>query len=183
MLRTYLVTMLTFLLLATVLTGPGYLSMLPHASALYPASKYEAQFALQTNDGYLNDKFRITDETLAPGFAEILSDPPSEINYVGSKVVPSVTLLKFLINRPRPHQVSQRVLNSMEESKSAHTPSFPSGHSAQAFAIAKHYSRLYPAKRDELYRIAEAIGRARISAGLHYPSDHIMSKELVRHFF
>ena len=49
--------------------------------------------------------------------------------------------------------------------------SFPSGHSAGAFAGAALISRYYPRQRPYLYLIAALVGFSRIYLGDHYPGD------------
>lgn len=49
--------------------------------------------------------------------------------------------------------------------------SFPSGHSAGAFAGASLISRYYPRQRPYLYLIAALVGFSRIYLGDHYPGD------------
>ena len=87
--------------------------------------------------------------------------------------------LKYLINRARPAQVNSNVRRLELKSISADSPALPSGHSFQAFVLAKVLSKDYPAKKELLYNTAERCGHARIIAGLHYPSDHELSKNIV----
>ncbi len=49
--------------------------------------------------------------------------------------------------------------------------SFPSGHSAGAFAGASLISRYYPRQRPYLYLIAALVAVSRIYLGDHYPGD------------
>jgi undecaprenyl-diphosphatase len=52
-----------------------------------------------------------------------------------------------------------------------HTMSFPSGHSAGAFAGASLISRYYPRQSPYLYLIAALVGFSRIYLDDHYPGD------------
>ena len=174
---------LFILILVYLIIGSGYISVFPHAALFYPDSVEESAYVGEGRTDELDKIFRLTDKSLAPGFSDILSETPDEINSVANRVTPMVTILKVFINRPRPYQVSKRVKANKLDSITAHTPAFPSGHSAQAYIIAKHYSEEYPDKKEELYKRAETIGNARISAGLHYPSDHEMSRIIVENFF
>ncbi len=77
--------------------------------------------------------------------------------------------LKYSINRKRPYEK----YNDIEKLSSGGSPSFPSGHSSEAFAtatfIALEFKKWYyvvPA-----YTWASAISYTRVPLGVHYPSD------------
>lgn len=82
-----------------------------------------------------------------------------------------VTILKHTINRPRPFETYPFI----EKEASGGSPSFPSGHSSDAFAFATSLSLSYP----KWYVIApsfawaSAVGYSRMDLGVHYPSDVI----------
>ena len=50
--------------------------------------------------------------------------------------------------------------------------SYPAGHTFQSYLIAHHLSIKHPKHRDEFFQIAKRIADARVSVGLHYPSDN-----------
>lgn len=93
--------------------------------------------------------------------------------YVGSSVAGTFALtygLKYIVNRPRPYEsYPDRVTPYSYEN----SPSFPSGHTATAFALATSLSIRYP----KWYVIAPStlwacsVGISRINEGVHYPSD------------
>lgn len=93
--------------------------------------------------------------------------------YVGTTVAGTFVLtygLKYLIDRPRPYVTYPDRVHpySYEDS-----PSFPSGHTASAFALATSLSIRYP----KWYVIAPSalwacsVGVSRMNEGVHYPSD------------
>ncbi|MDQ3249360.1 MAG: phosphatase PAP2 family protein [Chloroflexota bacterium] len=76
--------------------------------------------------------------------------------------------MKSIFRRPRPFtQVAQAVLVGVVPKRH----SFPSGHSASAFAGAWLLSQHYPKGRILFYAIALLVGFSRIYLGAHYPSD------------
>jgi len=81
---------------------------------------------------------------------------------------------KLKFNRPRPYQlapyygVDLEVLNS----RTNKSPSYPSGHSAQARLVAEIYGAKYPPHKENLLKAAEEAGFGRVIAGFHFPSDH-----------
>jgi membrane-associated phospholipid phosphatase len=92
--------------------------------------------------------------------------------YIGSSVVLSAiftTVLKYAVNRPRPFVTYPDI----EKVGSGGSPSFPSGHTSEAFAFATSVSLSYP----KWYVIAPsfawagAVGYSRMDLGVHYPSD------------
>ena len=78
-------------------------------------------------------------------------------------------ILKYAINRKRPYEVNPKIIKA----SSGGSPSFPSGHSSEAFAAATSLSLVYP----KWYVIVPAftwagtVGFSRIYLGVHYPSD------------
>lgn len=95
--------------------------------------------------------------------------------YVGTGVAASFVLsygMKYLVNRERPYERwPDRVHPYSHES----SPSFPSSHTATAFALATSLSIKYP----KWYVIAPSalwacsVGVSRMNEGVHYPSDVI----------
>jgi membrane-associated phospholipid phosphatase len=79
------------------------------------------------------------------------------------------TVLKYSIQRPRPFVT----FPDLDYQKREKTPSFPSGHTAHAFAVATsislHHPRWYIALPSYLW--AAGVGYSRLHLGVHYPSD------------
>jgi undecaprenyl-diphosphatase len=80
-----------------------------------------------------------------------------------------VITLKLIINRPRPFISHEDILKLC----SGGSPSMPSGHSSEVFALA--FSMLFILKNKTVFYIfftwAIIIGYTRIALGVHYPSD------------
>tara|TARA_R110000782_G_C14791871_1_gene411016 strand:- start:1251 stop:1928 length:678 start_codon:yes stop_codon:yes gene_type:complete len=81
---------------------------------------------------------------------------------------------KYKFNRPRPEQLAEfhNVEIKPREGKSANSPSYPSGHSAQATFLARMLGDQNPKHRVGLMEIGEEIGINRLKGNFHYPSDH-----------
>jgi len=88
--------------------------------------------------------------------------------------------LKHFYNRPRPKQIAKKIDIDLNCSniKSAKTPSYPSGHTAQSLLIANVLGDLYPKHKDNLLRIAEEISKSRMVAKVHFPSDVKFGKKI-----
>jgi len=73
---------------------------------------------------------------------------------------------KLLVRRRRPSSRSRPALIHVPR-----TTSFPSGHSASAFAFATAACGELPALAPALVPLAAAVAYSRVHAGVHYPSD------------
>ena len=91
---------------------------------------------------------------------------------IGSSIAITViftTIAKYAFDRPRPFET----YTFIEKETSGGSPSFPSGHTSEAFALATSVSLNYP----KWYVIgpsflwAGAVGYSRMDLGVHYPSD------------
>ncbi len=80
---------------------------------------------------------------------------------------------KHMYLRPRPSRLAE-VLGmhiEVQDSKTAHTPAYPSGHACQAMVAALAMAREYEREEKGLIRVAYKVAQARVDAGFHYPSD------------
>lgn len=92
--------------------------------------------------------------------------------YLGVAVLSSAiisNILKYSVNRPRPFET----YSFLEKVTSGASPSFPSGHTSDAFGLATAVSLIWP----KWYIIipsfvwAFAVGYSRMDLGVHYPSE------------
>jgi hypothetical protein len=100
------------------------------------------------------------------------SDNTNNAYYIGTAVFTSAvisTIFKYSVDRPRPIETYPDI----QKRTSGGSPSFPSGHTSDAFALATSLSLAYP----KWYIIAPsfiwagAVGYSRMDLGVHYPSD------------
>lgn len=92
--------------------------------------------------------------------------------YFGASLLTSATIgtiIKYSINRPRPF-ITYSYLQHVAEGGS---PSFPSGHTFDAFTLATAVSIAYPKWYviAPCYLWASAVAYSRMDLGVHYPSD------------
>ena len=92
---------------------------------------------------------------------------------------------KNLFNRARPIQLAPYFGMDLKvfKAKTANTPSYPSGHSAQSYLVALIFADKYPDHRKNLVKAAEECGGGRVMAGLHYPTDHKMGIYFAKRLF
>lgn len=86
--------------------------------------------------------------------------------------------LKFYYNRPRPNQLANYYKLKLfpQNSYVAFTPSFPSGHTAEAYVILNVISSKYPTYHSYCKEIIEDIAYSRVYMGEHYPTDNDFAK-------
>jgi len=125
----------------------------------------------------IDDLIKLTDESVVYAFNKIIPETHEELQKTIHEIVPFIMFFKLLFNRARPKQININL--NVFDSISANTPAFPSGHTCQAYYLAKKLTLKYPEKKELLFNLAEKCGQARIYAGLHYPSDHEFSKFLI----
>lgn len=81
-----------------------------------------------------------------------------------------VTMLKYVVNRPRPFVTYPFI----QKITSGGSPSFPSGHTADAFVIAVSATLLFSKNWKFILPVwvwAFAVAYSRMALGVHYPSD------------
>ncbi|MGI8660711.1 MAG: phosphatase PAP2 family protein [Thermoleophilaceae bacterium] len=108
--------------------------------------------------------------------AGALLDPPRRRTYLRAMRVIGIAYLvnialKQVVRRPRPALEDMPAL-----SVTVSTLSYPSAHSATAFAAARELSRVLPAPL--LYGVATAMALSRPYVGVHYPTDCIVGAML-----
>lgn len=80
--------------------------------------------------------------------------------------------VKPIIHRRRPDRVAERVPFPRQVRMPSST-SFPSGHSAAAFAFATGVGQVLPSAGFPLRAVAALVAYSRVHTGVHYPSDVI----------
>jgi membrane-associated phospholipid phosphatase len=92
--------------------------------------------------------------------------------YTGATLLTSViitNIIKYSVNRARPFETYPDI----DKVTSAGSPSFPSGHTSNAFALATSLSLSYPKWYIIVpsYTWAAMVAWSRVDLGVHYPSD------------
>jgi len=89
-------------------------------------------------------------------------------------VYPVVMNLKWKYNRPRPEQLAEKYGIELKviHTKSAKTPSYPSGHTCYGALGAYVLASAYPEYSGEFFGVVSDVGMARMLQGVHYPSDN-----------
>lgn len=128
--------------------------------------------------------FKETDVDITKKFHELL---PETNTFYGRLLVKAIAynpilfiitlLLKFIYNRARPFQIAD--IKPLHSTTSNLTPSYPSSHAVQAYALAKRLTTKYPEKANKINELAEKIADIRRIGGVHFPSDKEYAKRIV----
>jgi hypothetical protein len=178
--KNLLIIILFFLIILKIFIGKTYYTFYPgipiylnNIDEIKEVKKYIK--SINAND---IEFFYKTNESIVPVFLQEVQEE-SYINLKNkiTNLLPIILFLKFLFNRARPAQIDNTIkpLNI----DTAQTPSFPAGHTFQAYYLSKYLSKKYPNKKEIFENIAKECDLTRVKAGLHYPSDGEFSKKLV----
>jgi membrane-associated phospholipid phosphatase len=96
---------------------------------------------------------------------------------IGLASVSVNVIAKMLLRRPRPDR-STAAVPMARLVRMPHSTSFPSGHSASAFAFASAVGTQLPRLALPLQLLAAAVAYSRIHTGVHYPSDTIVGASI-----
>jgi membrane-associated phospholipid phosphatase len=94
---------------------------------------------------------------------------------VASAIVNGV--VKPLAGRRRPDPAAQSVPVA-RLARMPRAPSFPSGHTASAFAFATGVGNVLPREALGLYALASLVGYSRVHTGVHFPADVVVGSVL-----
>ncbi len=127
----------------------------------------------------LQVEYKMTDEDTSYYIKEYLREYGLEFNedtieYLEDQSTPVTRHYKNRFNRPRPYQIAEKLKIPFKKFKTgtANTPSYPSGHTVQAYVVANYYAEKYPEHKENLREMADKSAYGRVVAGLHYPSDY-----------
>ena len=116
-----------------------------------------------------------------------LEFPSDTIKQYMDEMGSMVLALKYLYNRPRPIQVAKHPLVNIpfkiDDVVTGHSPSYPSGHSAQGRFLSLYLSHLYPKHRYNFISLGDDISYSRNVAHIHFPSDSKFGLQLGNEFF
>ena len=141
---------------------------------------------LAYNDGVIDRKMVEEYDDMTKPFMELIEkhnvdvtkDDLQQIIDEGAKFSLKI---KYKYNRPRPYQIAEHYgIEDFKRHKldTAKTPSYPSGHSTQAYLLAIKLATKYPSIASELYELGENISYSRVLGKVHYPSDYQYGKIL-----
>ena len=102
---------------------------------------------------------------------------------IAKDINPLISKLKYNFQRPRPYQLaySYKLKLFPYKSDSSLSPSYPSGHTAQAYVMCNVIGNKYPEFYNYCKDIIDDVALSRIYLGLHYQSDNDFAKFVGKH--
>jgi hypothetical protein len=90
--------------------------------------------------------------------------------------------LKYFYQRPRPYQLAQYYKLKLfpYKSFSSHSPSYPSGHTIEAYVILNVIADKHPNQYQFCREMIEDVEYSRLYLGLHFPTDNDFAKEVAK---
>ena len=132
------------------------------------------------NDYFLK-RYKSYDRSLVQTITSIFKQRGVDVEKVCTEIQkdinPLIAKLKVHYNRPRPYQLANYYKLKLfpYESFSANSPSFPSGHTTQAYVMLNVIGSMYPIQYKYCKNIIDDIAESRKNLGLHYQSDNDFS--------
>ena len=152
-------------------------------------TRLELDWLVKHNEGKIDKEFSKSGDNVDKVFKDYLDD--NNLNYnkkyyrtIQEETKKFILELKYLYNRPRPEQLAEFYDIpdfKIQDFKTAQTPSYPSGHSIQAYLMADLLSREYPSHYSEFIKLADFVSDTRLMARIHYPSDCEFGKEVAKY--
>lgn len=135
------------------------------------------------NQNYLK-RYKAYDRHLIQALSSIFKERNIDVEELCTEIVKDVQdlifKLKFYYQRPRPRQIAQYYKLKLfpYKSFSAHSPSFPSGHTIQAIVILNVIGNKNPTEYPFCKELIEDIAYSRVYLGHHFPSDNEGAREV-----
>lgn len=129
------------------------------------------------NEFYL-DRYKAYDKSLLHSLTTMFKNRGVDIEELSQEIIKDVQTilyrLKYHYQRPRPYQLAfEKKLKLFPfKSNSAFSPSYPSGHTTEAYVILNVVANKYPEQYQYCQDIITDVANSRVYLGLHYPSDN-----------
>jgi len=136
------------------------------------------------------DRYQRYDKSLSQSISSVFSKKGIDVDEIILSVFKDVNgailKMKARYQRPRPFQLAEIYKLKLFPFKtfSAHSPSYPSGHTIQAVIMLTVIGNKYPESYRFCKQMMEDIGASRVYLGHHYPSDNnasvIIAREIMK---
>jgi hypothetical protein len=139
--------------------------------------KYISSICDESNSEYLA-RYTKYDKGLLQTIISIFQskgiDVSEIVKSVAKDITPTIYKLKQKYQRPRPNQLAQYYKLKLFpfDTKSGATPSYPSGHTLQAYVILNIIGSKNPDSYDFCKQLIDDVANSRVYLGLHYESDN-----------
>jgi len=177
--------------ISSIPTGNYYFQHKGYPLSVEEQAKDLAKVVAQYSDRVVNEKLqKICDKEFERLFQIYIESKGQSYNagyYVMliRSLEPIIMKLKVYYDRPRPDALAKEMGIDFKGDylASAQTPSYPSGHTIQAYVLAHVLSEQFPEHEENLLKIAEMISQSRIDRGVHFPTDIEHGREIASSIF
>ncbi len=150
-------------------------------------SKVAEQYDDRFNPEFMQDRL---DRELASAFLDVLHKNGYDHSLMHLEqeaygLRPVIKAHKNYFKALRPHELARKhgIPFMHDELATARSPSYPSGHTTQAYYLAMLLSDQFPELQGELFETAERVAESRIDRGVHFPSDNEGGIQLARQLY
>ena len=151
---------------------------------------YLNDISSEGNESYLA-RYKSYDRSLLQNIITTFQEKEIDVEELCKNIIddvqPLIAKLKYHFQRPRPLQVAQYYKLKLfpYSSFSSNTPSYPSGHTLQAYVILNVIGDKYPNEYQFCKEMINDIAYSRIYLGLHFATDNDFAKfvgqEILKH--
>lgn len=171
------ISVFIFLIIVYLISLPSYYSYLPTIPVYDNNEAYEVEKITKNRDENMIHFFKLTDRSISHAFNDHVKESVHDLDIIIDNAFIIIMFFKLVINRPRPYQINKNI--DYYDTSTGKTPAMPAGHAFQAYYLSKILSKKYPEKTELFEEIAKKCDDCRVYAGIHYPSDGKLSKQIV----
>lgn len=135
-------------------------------------------------------RYKNYDKNLAQSIISVFQTKNLDVEELTLKVfddvTPTIAKLKQKYQRPRPYQLASYYKLKLfpYSTYSGHSPSYPSGHTLQAFMVLEIIGNKFPDAYEFCQKFIDDVANSRVYLGVHYPSDNeasfVIGQELLK---
>lgn len=153
----------------------------PSNDSFTTAQEVKALAKIAVNKNFVKEKDDMRESFQKVFKKHSIKFPSKKFESIKNQTLDILMELKKHYNRPRPSVIAKKMnidIGNIVEMDSAETPSYPSGHSAQAYLFAMLFSSDFPKAKKDLMKLAKDISYSRNMAKAHYKSDSVFGKKI-----
>jgi len=136
-------------------------------------------------------RYKSYDRSLSQAIITAFKQKGIDVEHLTLDIIEDIKILiikiKYFYQRPRPRQIAQYYKLSMfpYNSFSADTPSYPSGHTLEAYVVLNVIANKFPNEFQFCKAMVDDVASSRLHLGLHYSTDNefaiLIGKDILKH--